>query len=233
MLRSCPVTSGSATRSIKPNMAHKVQNAVIMFAEGKTTVDRILNAAVESIVVRGCDAINLRAIAEQAAVMLSQLCCHYGDKNNLFSAVLKRIQQNYMEGLSGLCRGYDTPGEQIIDFIDYNKFLLKESPDTYRIFIEFCRFSTASQKFQAELANFPSEIASMIESRIICNGFYRRSVAGFSIAVVARIVLSASLGIALQHFLSPEIEGVWKRFDDIKAAAVKLIEEGTDGPGKR
>lgn len=201
--------------------------------KGEATAERILEAAFRSIAACGCGAVTLRGIAEEAGVVLSQLNYHYGNKNSLFAAVLARMQQGYMETLDERLHGRDSLAEQIVALVDYNEFILNESPDTYRAFLEFFNFAMGSPDFQVAVADFTSDIAAMIESRIGRQGRKGRVVGKFSAAAVTRFILSASFGIALQRFLSPENGDVSLGFDIIKATAMQLIGEDGDAKGKR
>jgi AcrR family transcriptional regulator len=192
---------------------------------GEATAERILEAAFKSIAAHGCGAVTLRGIAEKAGVVLSQLNYYYGNKDSLFAAVLRRMQQGYMETFDERLRGNDSLVGQVIALVDYNEFILNDSPDTYRAFLEFFNFAMSSEAFQVEVANFTSAIAAMIESRIGRYGKKSGAAGGFSAAAVTRFILSASFGIALQSFLSPENKDVRKGFEIIKATAVQLIME--------
>jgi AcrR family transcriptional regulator len=203
-----------------------------MLTKGEATAERILDAAFKSIAARGCGAVTLRGIAEEAGVVLSQLSYHYGNKESLFAAVLKRMQRGYMLALDERIQEHDILAGQIIALVDYNEFILKDSPDTYRNFLEFFNFAMSSHAFQAEVEYFTSAIAAMIETRISRYESDANRFGDFSAAAVTRFILSASFGIALQSFLSPGNENVRKGFDIIKATAKQLISEDSGG-GKR
>ncbi len=217
----------------RPNAANNLDSGVTTLTKGEATAERILDAAFKSIAARGCGAVTLRGIAEEAGVVLSQLSYYYGNKDSLFAAVLKRMQQGYMEALDERLRGLDSLAGQIIALVDYNESILNDSPDIYRNFREFINFAMNLPDFQAEVANFTSGIAAIIQSRIVRYESDDRGAGEFSAAAVTRFILSASFGIALQRFLSPENEDVRRGFDIIKATAMQLIKEDSEGQGKR
>jgi len=208
-----------------PPRANRAHNTEGTPSKGEATAERILDAAFKSIAAHGCASVTLRGIAEEAGVVLSQLSYYYGNKDKLFAAVLKRMQKGYVEALDERLRGHDTAAGQVIALIRYNESILNESPETYRNFLEFYNFAMNAKEFQTEVANFTSEIAAMIESHIAYYEGARRSAGGFSAAAVTRFILSASFGIALQYFLSPENEDVRRGFDLIESTARKLLEE--------
>jgi len=116
--------------------------------------------------------------------------------------------------------------------VDYNGFILNNSPDTYRNFLEFFNFAMSSETFRVEVANFTSEIAAMIESRMTRYEPGDKGESGFSAAAITRFILSASFGIALQHFLTPKNKEVQIGFDLIKAMAAQLIKENRNAHSK-
>jgi AcrR family transcriptional regulator len=201
--------------------------------KGEATAERILDAAFRSIATHGCGAVTLRGIAEEAGVALSQLNYHYGNKDSLFAAVLKRMQQDYMGALNERLQGRDTLTDQIMALIDYNEFILHKSPDTYRNFLEFFNFAMSSKGFQPVVANFTAGIAEVIEKSISQRQIRSKSEDAFLPAAVTRFILSASFGIALQHFLSPGNKDVRKGFSIIKATAAELIHANRSGVSRR
>lgn len=192
---------------------------------GEVTAERILDAAFKSIAEHGCGAVTLRGIAEEAGVVLSQLNYYYGNKDSLFVAVMKRMQQEYMHAVDERLRGHATLEGQIMALVDYNRFVLDTSPNTYRNFLEFSNFAMTSSTFRNEIADFTSEIVELIESRIVRPGLKNRAASSFSVAEVTRFILSASFGIALQHFLGPNNRDVRRGFDMVKSTAAQLIEQ--------
>jgi AcrR family transcriptional regulator len=181
------------------------------------TAERILDAAFKSIAAKGCGAVTLRGIAEEAGVALSQLNYYYGNKDGLFAAVLKRMKQDYAIGLERRLKDCYALSERIKTLVDYNEFLLKESADTYRNFLEFFNFAMNSDEFRTEVAEFLADISSMIEVQITRNQGAREDPASFSPATITRFILSASFGISMQHLLSPENSDIGAGFEIIKA----------------
>jgi AcrR family transcriptional regulator len=186
-------------------------------SKGETTAERILHAAFKSIATRGCSAVTLREIAQAADVALSQLNYHYGNRDRLFTAVLKRMKQDYVAVLDERLDGSRTLVERVTILVDHNRHMLQESPDTYRAFLEFFNFGTSADAFRQEVAGFLDDIANLIETRIdqsVDTG--KKTV---SAAVVTRFILSASFGISLQHLLNPDNTEVLAGFDLLKAGA--------------
>jgi AcrR family transcriptional regulator len=182
--------------------------------KGEATAERILDAAFKSIAARGCGAVTLRGIAVEAGVVLSQLNYYYGNKDSLFAAVMKRMQERYTEALDKRLHICHSAEEQIVALIEYNEYVLIESPDTYRNFLEF----------RERVAAFISDISAMIERRIARYEPESKVLDAFSVAAVTRFILSASFGIALQHLLDTQNQDVRAGFAIMKAAAKALIQ---------
>lgn len=211
---------------LKVKVTRMSGNDTALLTKGEVTAERILDAAFRSIAAHGCGAVTLRGIAEEADVALSQLNYHYGNKDSLFTAVLKRMQEGYMEGLSLRLRGHASLARQITALVDYNAFVLADSPDTYRNFLEFFNLAMNSQNFRATVADFTSGIAAIIETCIAKHRPDTGTTSEFSITEITRFILSASFGIALQHFLSPENRDVRRGFDIVKASALQMGGKG-------
>ena len=201
--------------------------------KGEATAERILDAAFKSIAIYGCGAVTLRGIAEEAGVALSQLNYYYGSKDSLFAAVLKRMQKGYMDTLSERLQGQRTLLDQVMTLVDYNEFILEKSPNTYRNFLEFFNFAMSSKDFQPVVADFTAGIAAVIEKSISGYQIRNKSADAYSVAAIARFILSASFGIALQHFLSPGNKDVRKGFGIIKTTAAGLIDANRSRANRR
>lgn len=195
--------------------------------KGEATAERILDAAFKSIAANGCGAVTLRGIAVEAGVVLSQLNYYYGNKDSLFAAVMTRMQEGYTEELDERLQGCHSLEDQIVALVDYNEYVLMESPDTYRNFLEFFNFSMNSPEFQKRVAVFISDISAMIERRIARYEPERKVLDALSAAAVTRFILSASFGIALQHLLDTENQDIRAGFTITKAAAKALIQKSS------
>lgn len=226
------MTGNSLRANSLRTIARKIPD-VMKLSKGEATAERILDAAFRSIATKGCGTVTLRGIAEEAGVVLSQLSYHYGNKDSLFAAVLKRMQQGYMATLDERLEARGTLSGQIMALVEYNELVLKESPDTYRNFLEFFNFAMNSEAFRVEVADFIAGIAAMIESRIARYELGEGERDGFSVAAVTRFILSATFGISLQHLLSPDNKDVQAGFDIIKVATIQLLQGRHDGKRER
>lgn len=184
-------------------------------SKGEATAERILQAAFQSIAARGCGAVTLREIAQAAGVALSQLNYHYGNRERLFTAVLKRMKQDYVAALDERLAGSHTLAERVGILVDHNRHMLRDSPDTYRAFLEFFNFGSHAEAFRQEVVGFLDDIAALIEARI--GRPLTAQPTAVSAAVVTRFILSASFGMSMQHLLNPDHAEVLAGFDLLKA----------------
>nr|WP_321456275.1 TetR/AcrR family transcriptional regulator [uncultured Cohaesibacter sp.] len=188
--------------------------------KGEETAEKILDAAMKAIATKGCGAVTLREIAKEAGVVLSQLNYYYGNKDGLFVAVLKRMQENYITELEGRLKKGVSLQDHTRELIAFNRSLLLEEPEIYRNFLEFSNFAMSSPDFLPFVERFIADISDMIEERL-----YRSSAkdqSDHSAAVMTRFILSASFGISLQHFLAPDDKSILSGFEMLKAAIPNL-----------
>jgi AcrR family transcriptional regulator len=193
--------------------------------KGEVTADRILDAAFTSIATRGCGSVTLRGIAEEAGVALSQLSYYYGTKEKLFAAVLTRMQQGYITALGALLDEKKTLHGQILALVGYNETVLRESPDTYRNFLEFFNFAMSSESFRPHVASFISEISAMIEDRMARRDQEKLAPGSPLVSTITRFILSSSFGISLQHLLAPDNRDVLVGFDVLRRTLTYMLTE--------
>nr|ART37992.1 F60 [uncultured bacterium] len=133
------------------------------------------------------------------------------------------MKQGYAIELEKRLKDRETLAGRITALVDYNEFVLKESIDTYRNFLEFFNFSMSSEAFRSEVSAFLSDVSEMIEVQITRKHGRREKAGAISAAAVTRFILSASFGISLQHLLDPKNRDVQAGFDIVKATAVTLL----------
>lgn len=221
-MRDTPIKSSIDAVSARRKSRQTDHPGPPAYKKGEVTAERILDAAFKAIATHGCSAVNLRGIAEDAGVALSQLNYYYGDKKSMFVAVLKEIQNIYRVGLEDCLACYDSWDGKISGVIDYHEIILQERPEIYQIFLAFSTFTMSTKDFRPPVAVFTAENAEMIATHLAP---YNRQVGrdDFSDAEVVRYLLSASFGIAIQHFLSPEIRDIRRGFELIRETVRKLF----------
>lgn len=196
-------------------------------AKGEATADRILDATFTSIASRGCGGVTLRGVAEEADVALGQLSYYYRTKEKLFAAVLIRMQQGYIAALGTRLDEQKTLLGQILALVGYNETVLRQSPDTYRNFLEFFNFAMSSESFRPHVASFISEISAMIEDRMTRSDRGKLERGNRSVSTITRFILSSSFGISLQHLLTPDNDDVLMGFEAVRTALPHMLTEAT------
>lgn len=195
-----------------------------VYPKGKTTAEKILDAAFASIATHGCGSVTLRGIAKEAGVALSQLSYYYGNKESLFVAVLKRMQEDYASELIQRLQKTGSVSQQIKELIEYNKYILTDRPETYRNFLEFFNVAMSSATFRTHVDAFTTNIATIIENRINYNELAKDVLGGCSPQVITRFILSAAFGISLQHLLNPENQDILSGFTLMLAMLEKELD---------
>jgi AcrR family transcriptional regulator len=216
-LNAAPARPGAARRPAAP------------YSKGDATAEKILDAAFKSIAVHGCGAVTLRGIAEAAGVALSQLGYYYGNKDSLFAAVAQHMHTGYVTALQQRLRDGDSLEDQILAFVDHNELTLTSNPDIYRNYLEFSTLAMTSAEVQKQIADLTTEVIAVIE-RHVARRYPKETIAGaFSVEDTARYILSATLGIALQHFINPENRAVLRGFDAVRATVGQRINPDPGG----
>lgn len=173
-------------------------------SKGEATADRILAAAFRCIAEKGCNNVSLREIAEEAGVALSQLNYHYGNRDGLFAAVLKKMKQQYADGLETKMADCHSFPERITVLATYNEEVLRDNTTLYKAFLEFFNFAMWSASFKVEVIGFITDISSAIEAQIMKDGDEGSPLSQFPADVVTRLILGASFGLSIQYLLDPE-----------------------------
>ncbi len=173
-------------------------------SKGEATADRILAAAFRCIAAKGCNNVSLREIAEEAGVALSQLNYHYGNRDGLFAAVLKKMKQEYADGLEAKMADCHSFPERITVLASYNEEVLRDNTALYKAFLEFFNFAMWSASFKVEVTGFITDISSAIEAQIMKDGDEGSPLSQFPAEVITRLILAASFGLSIQYLLDPE-----------------------------
>jgi AcrR family transcriptional regulator len=214
MLRSRITAKDGSSAAPRPSAAKRRLSTL---GKGDVTAERILDAAFRSIAAHGCGAVTLRGIAAEAGVALSQLGYYYGNKNSLFAAVTQYMWERYIAILEERLQNVTVLEDQILAFVDHNETILRNEPDMYRNYLELSTFAMTSGDFQDKIAKYTAEVVVVMERHTALHHAKKKVSGVFSVAELVRYILSATIGIALQHFLSPRNREVLKGFDAVRA----------------
>jgi AcrR family transcriptional regulator len=178
----------------------------------KDTSQKILSAAFKCISEKGCATVNLREIAEEAGVVLSQLNYYFTNKETLFAEVLRKMRQDYVTHVETQMAQCTSTAEKIDVLIEYNRHLLHTNQALYRSFLDFFNLALWSNSFRDEMNQFLNEIAAVIEHNLGDQGAEMQK-GRYSSSTQARMILGSSFGIAMQHLMDPENDDILQCFE--------------------
>jgi AcrR family transcriptional regulator len=185
----------------------------------KETSKIILASAFKCISAKGCAAVTLRDIAEEAGVALSQLNYYYTNKEGLFSEVLRSMRENYVADIEQKMAKCPSPAEKIVFLIRHNRQLLRKNKALYRSFLDFFNLAMWSASFRKEMNQFLDDISSAIERQIGTAGSPAPAdPEAPSPAALTTLILATTFGLAMQYLMSPEREELLAGFDLLESA---------------
>ena len=199
--------------------------------KSQETAQKILDAAFKCISTHGCNRVTLREIAEEAGVALSQLNYYFTNKEKLFSEVLKSMRKEYVSDLEANMANRPNIQEKISFLINFNKRLLVENKELYTAFLEFFNMAMWSDSFRGEINQFLKDITEAIEKHIHSvdpgGGLQPRP----DPAVLTRMILGTSFGIAMQVLVNPQKEDLLECFDVLRMTVGWQAQTAQSGQG--
>jgi AcrR family transcriptional regulator len=178
---------------------------------GKERVNQsqlILNAAYKCISTKGYANVSLREIANEAGVVLSQLNYYYGNKEGLFSEVIKMMVKRYIFEIENHLKKGQTAKEKISFLVKFFNEMLANNPGLFRLLYDFTGLALWSSSFSYQLGSLFNDLSGMIEKYILSNTSVNEGLKGYSSKSIARMILGAMLGTAIQVLLDPEEENL-------------------------
>lgn len=166
---------------------------------------KILLAAFKCISSKGYANVSLRDIADEAGVVLSQLNYYYKNKEGLLTEVIKMMVQKYLLEIEECLKKGETPKEKISSLISYFRQILKYNPELFKLLYDFTGLAIWSTAFSDLLSNLFKDLSNMIEKYILRN-IPTKNLRGYSTKSLARMILGAMFGTAIQVILDTEEE---------------------------
>lgn len=167
---------------------------------------KILDAAYECISAKGYANVSLREIAEKAGVVLSQLNYYYGNKEGLFKEVIKLMMEKYLIEVEHCLEKGETAKEKIKNLIKFFKEMLKYNPGLFRLLYDFTGLALWSPPFRDLLQKLFKDLSGIIEKTVLKNTQLKDSMQGYPPKFLARMILGAMFGTAIQVILDREEE---------------------------
>ena len=178
--------------------------------------EMILNAAFECISSKGYANVSLRNIADEAGVVLSQLNYYYKNKEGLFTEVIKMMIRKYLQEVENHLRNGTTPKEKIAELIRYYQEVLKDNPKLFRLLYDFSSMALWSASFSKLLCSLYDDLAELIETHVLKDISANSSLMDYAPISIARMILGAMFGTAIQVILDPQEMRITESLNAIK-----------------
>jgi AcrR family transcriptional regulator len=188
-----------------------------MFEGEKDSKIRILAAAFTCISTKGYANVSMRDIAEEAAVVLSQLNYYYKNKEGLFIEVVRSVKQEYLHNIENNLQEMATNQEKISFLVKYCQKVIREDPYIYRLLLDFFSMAMWSKSFKQEFKVFFKEISDVIGTYIVHDCSINQNSKNYSPSQITRLIIAATFGIAMQHIADPENEEILDGLDIIQS----------------
>jgi len=185
-------------------------------SEKTSQADIILYAAYNCIATKGYANTSLRDIADNAGVVLSQLNYYYKNKEGLFTEVIKMMTMKYRAEMTSRIQHGKTAVDKLKSLIGYYREVLENNPEIFRLLFDFSSLALFSEKFGSLLQSMYDDLADLIEKHILIKDFANARLAHFAPQSVARMVIGAVFGTAIQVMLNPQNMGIADSLDTIE-----------------
>lgn len=168
--------------------------------------EKILNAAYKCLASKGYAEVSLREIADEAGVALSQLHYYFGNKKELFRAVIKKMIKKYLQEVEYHLKKEETATERTSSLIKFFQELLRHNSELFCLLYDFTDLALWSDSFRELLTSLFKDLSNMIEEFILNNSSLKENLRGYTSKSLARMILGAMYGIAIQVLLDPNDE---------------------------
>ncbi len=177
-------------------------------SEKACQADIILYSAYNCIATKGYANTSLRDVADSAGVVLSQLSYYYKNKEGLFTEVIKMMTMKYRAEITSRIQHGKTAVDKLMSLIGYYREVLENNPEILRLLFDFSSMALFSEKFGSLLQGMYDDLADLIEKHILIKDSANARIAHFAPQSVARMVIGAVFGTAIQVMLSPQNKGI-------------------------
>ncbi len=164
----------------------------------KNTSDKILDTTLRLLAEYGYANVNMRLIASEAGVALSQLTYHFVTKKKLINAVLDKVSDTLVSNIRAELASSDVREERLGSVSVYLRNVMKD-PDILRVMVDF----TAQAMWDDELRRKMNALCERISgavNEVLTEGSPEDN-APVSAEVVSRFMLGAVYGISVQVLL--------------------------------
>ncbi|SHF86554.1 transcriptional regulator, TetR family [Caldanaerobius fijiensis DSM 17918] len=184
---------------------------------------KILNAACKCISSKGYANVSLRDIAEEAGVVLSQLNYYFGNKEGLFTEVIKMMMNKYLSEINKALNIGETARDKMASLANFFKEMLKNNPGLFRLLYDLTGLAMWSSSFNHLLKNLFDELSNIIEEKILIKGNLKNNLKDYSSRSIARMILGAMLGTAIQAILDPDKEEISDALNAVQVVFTEIV----------
>ena len=163
---------------------------------------KILNAAFKCISERGYANVSLRDIADEAGVVLSQLNYYYKNKEGLFTEIIKKLAQQYLNEIEDNLKKGKSEKERIAGLIRYFQEVLRKKPELFKLLFDLTSMALWSASLKELLNNLFKSIAGLIEKYIMIDFSGREKFKHTSTITLSRMILGTLFGTSVQVMLA-------------------------------
>ena len=163
---------------------------------------KILNAAFKCISERGYANVSLRDIAEEAGVVLSQLNYYYKNKEGLFTEIIKKLAQQYLNEIEENLKKGKSEKERIAGLIRYFQEVLRKKPELFKLLFDLTSMALWSASLKELLNNLFKSVAGLIEKYIMIDFSGREKFKHTSTITLSRMILGTLFGTSVQVMLA-------------------------------
>jgi AcrR family transcriptional regulator len=177
---------------------------------------KILNAAYKCISSKGYANVSLRNIADEAGVVLSQLNYYFGNKEGLFTEVIKMMINKYLSEIDEALNIGETARDKMLSLIKFFKEMLNNNPELFKLLYDLTGLAIWSSSFNNLLGYLFNELSNMIEEKILTKTSLKNNLKNYSLRSIARMILGTMFGIAIQIVLDPDDKEVSEALNSVQ-----------------
>ena len=163
---------------------------------------KILNAAFKCISERGYANVSLRDIADEAGVVLSQLNYYYKNKEGLFTEIIKKLAQQYLNEIEENLKKGKSEKERIAGLIRYFQEVLRKKPELFKLLFDLTSMALWSASLKELLNNLFKSVAGLIKKYIMIDFSGREKFKHTSTITLSRMILGTLFGTSVQVMLA-------------------------------
>lgn len=173
--------------------------------------EKILTTAFECLSENGYANVSMRNIADEAGVALSQLAYYYKNKEKLFSEVINRMMDQYLNEIEATLKSTVDEKDRITSIVKYFKELNRNNPKLLRLFIDFTAQALWIPSFRQQLDRLFNAITEIIRRNLsVGKTAIHKGLHGYSDKSIATLIFGALFGTSIQIILGSDQDSAFE-----------------------